>query len=504
MSGTSYLSENGTILEDNLAQLTEFMAGEGSAALGFDFKTFSNEEKHREDLADLYYAAMSQDPLAAVRELYGDSDDLADKKEQSRLQFIALLSGGDIVGIRNTLAKMTDTLAMLKTHNISLDTDKARIAFEDLMDFEELDFVSTGDGKKLVAPVLTQNVQNERDRVQTLLLDNCETFQSKEAYNRDSAAFFGGMKDEDFKNTRPNALKTLDRLPTRTNLARLYMMAEGGFTMEDIAEQSEEMTKHKREWGDKFCKMVLGGDAEIIGQSWAKMMKYLSDAKIPEIDLTNDENIATHFAQVSLLSGMSTDVIQSIGHNVFTKPTGEKYKDIRNSICANLTPDEQKEYDNFHDGVQGLGQCMIVKMQEITSKFYSGANNERYKDFDLKLGCVDEVALAASVLTAENVTEKLNQTIMDAAGKGYSALRDVSMSFSVAYATSAPQSKDKEIQDGIAQRYRDPGAAKTPFKLDKNELSFDDFLKESGIRKVDTAIENIERAAVGKGRVPGK
>ena len=68
MSGTN-LGLDGTALENNLAQLLEFLADLGMER--FDFSTFT--EENRKDLMNLYSVSLARDPLIAVAELYTES-----------------------------------------------------------------------------------------------------------------------------------------------------------------------------------------------------------------------------------------------------------------------------------------------------------------------------------------------------------------------------------------------------------------------------------------------
>ena len=508
MSGTTYINAAETALENNLEDLFKFLSDLSDfGRQSIDFSMFSSEE-HREDLMNLYSVSLAQDPLAAVARLYGASGQDAEQRESERRQFVEIIESNDQAYITDVLTQMKNTLNTLKTHDISLDTDRAREVYRDLMDFEELSAEEIQNSNLIDV----RKKQPERDRVQTLLIDKLEPFQSVDAYKADDAAFFGGMTDDDFRNSRPNAIGTLFRPPTRVNLTRLYMMAEGGFSMQDLAKQSETMTDNKREWGAKFVDLVNSGDAERIGKSWAKMIQYLNAAKIPEIDFKNDESIANNFWQVKLLSSMATDVLQSVKHDVFTKPATEGFEDIRNSICANLTPEEQTEYDRVNIGLGALSECMRSKMQEITSEFYSGANNGRDRNFAMNFGCSDEQDLAANVLTTEHVAKNMNNTIMDAAGMSYSEMEGIHKPFTEAYADSRDKSNVNEITEGITQRYRDPEAAAPQAEsipLNKEELSFGDFLKESGTAKVEAAAKKVTEAAqqgtvqAGKGKGKG-
>ena len=486
MSGTSYLDLNGTALEDNLAQLFEFLSNLGTER--FDFSIFSTDEK-REDLMKLYSVSIAPDPLAAVKEIYAESEATAERRGREREVFMELLSSDNKAQINSVLTGMTETLNMLKTHGISLDTDKARGVYEDLMDFEELSADEIRE-PHLIDKREVRLKQPERDRLQTMLFDKCEPFLSKEACNADLIAFFGDRKDDDFSENHENAVHALSRQTTRLNLARLYMLAEGEYSMEEISSQSEDMKKTKRLWGDKFCDMALSGDAERIGKSWAKMMQYLNAAKMPEVDFTNDESIATHYAHVKLLSNFSTDVTQGVEHND---------KDIKHYISENLTPEEEKEYDLVHEGIGGISECMKIKMQEIASGFYSRVNNGRRNGFIFPLVGDDAQVLAASVLTSENIVENLNQTIMGAAGKSYSALQSLSDYSRRTYSGIVMESENFNIQNGIAKRYRDPEGKELPSISKpvnyKEEIPFGDFLKLSGTAKAESAVKKAIDAA---------
>ena len=350
-------------------------------------------------------------------------------------------------------------------------------AFDYLNDFEELSF--DNEGKLTAGPQLTHTVQKERDRVQTILFDQLHARYGAEARVHDMGAFFGERKDADFVRSKDTLDRPFDlhRDVSRLDYVRLYMVAVGEIPIEDVFSQDQGMMDQKREWGERFCDLMLDGDAAAIAEANVKMAKYLFNAKIPNTDLNNDATIAESYSMSRFLIDSTAVLYQAMGYpEKFDSPPSKGHESLVNNFRERLTPDEIKQFSNLNAGMTVFKSATHPKIVEITSENYSGANEHR-KD-GLKYGIsiihggkVNENDFSRVVHTSANIKNLYEERFSEAGGKGFDTLADID-TYSVGY-----QAPDSAQAKEIKEQYRKPGD-QAPAKTTRESLSLQDFHSE--------------------------
>ncbi|MCL2078695.1 MAG: hypothetical protein FWH17_02500 [Oscillospiraceae bacterium] len=388
------------------------------------------------------------------------------------------------------LARLSEPLAKVWTRDFRefaeepwIHPQKYKTSFDDLMDFEQLDFDDPlSENKKLTVPVLTQTVQNERDRVQTLLFDQLGDRYGKKAEAKDIEFFFGERKDNDFRrgaDTPPGRPFDLDIKTRRLSMVRLYMVAVCGISVEDVFSQDITMMEQKQAIGEEFCNLMLGDDAAEIAEANAKMARYLMSAKIPNIDLSNDASVVENYATARFLENASTALFQSMAYpgSHDAPPRNKAAESIVANFRALMTQEELVEYNKFHYGLTNVYKMAIApKITEITSENYSGANDARrdgisFGNHEVINGKVPDIRFINAVSSALNVSNLVRDRFMEDAGKGFGALADIEFNQFLASNVSPEQTRE------IKAQYRKPGDA-APEKTTRESLSLGEFQME--------------------------
>ena len=350
--------------------------------------------------------------------------------------------------------------------------------YADLMDFEEL---AVDNDKKLIA--VPRDLQAERDRVQTTLIKNIRDAYSTEASNNDITAFFGQRTDNDFRTNAAggaNLPDTLFRIGSRLSLARLYMVAVGEFTVDQVLSRDQDMMLKKQEWGEKFCNVMLSGDAALIGEATAKMGKFLLNSKIPDIDLNDDFSIASNYTEVKFLISSEVDFKQFMHYPIDhkTAPKGAT-AGIVNDFRSRMTKDELKQYDKLHYGINDVFKAVInPKIVEIVSDQYSAANTGqksgiKYGITSIHDGQVNEVDFIRAAHTNAVHKEACNKWLKAAVGKGFDAISGISVN-TVQEVVPTP-----EEAKAVKRNFRTVGGPATG----REAMSLEDFQDEVNIVK---------------------
>ena len=433
-------------------------------------------------ITDEHYSSENNAKRAPLESVLPSANLNREEKDSSIFMGFKLLEELEILGISDLtkddvplreLARLSEPLEKVETRDFGEEIEKYKLDFDELMDFEELDFDDPLSQSKKLTSKVPHTVQNKRDLVQTTLFDQLIDRYGAEVEANDIEAFFGNRKDADFERSEdaPDRPLDLNIKTRRLDMMRLYMVAVGEFSVEDVFSQDKTMMDSKRECGEEFCKLMLGGDAAAIAEANAKMAKYLMNAKIPNIDLRSDESIVENYAATRFLIESSTALFESVPYLGSLDEPPETH----------MTQADKDEYAKFQYGINVYKQAIAPKLTEITSENYSGANDARidginFGNPNVINGKVPDSRFITSVSSAVNASIRCRDRFMVAEGKGFGSLTDIKL------ADLKDPNVSPEQAEKIKEQYRKPGNAATE-KTTRESLSFGAFQMEVETRK---------------------
>ena len=212
----------------------------------------------------------------------------------------------------------------------------------------------SGTGRNNAAAV----TQVDKDGIQADLL---EAIRKRAAADRlDMIEFFGYTEDSDFTPEKCNGIEHLAVPANRLAMARLYILAKSGLTVEQVTTTQDMRTEiDKRHLARQFRDTIFNGDDKAREEMWVSMTETAKSLALPKTNFFDDRSLVNNYHSLT-----------------FVPDVCSRFAGIKPRELPGIAAGTNASLSNAGILNSDMNKLLPAAWMRITEKSYSNANAE--------------------------------------------------------------------------------------------------------------------------------